>query len=190
MSNEHHVWGADVNQDEYVANYRVWLMGVMMRDVFPSASLPQRVLDIACGNGTCVSTYAAQWDQTGVVVGVDAYTDPVEQHHKVIYLKQDAVSFCAPDQFDVILSFEFIEHIPHYELLKFLRNMRASLKDGGWFIGSTPNGPQGDHVFKTQNPFHIREWHMDELQNVLSHFFSSAEVSDIGLNTLGFVCRK
>lgn len=184
MSNEHHVWGADVHQDEYVNNYRVWVAKYL-------TSVSGKVLDIACGNGSCVSKWAVcSFPMLSMVVGVDAYADPVEQHPKVIYLKQDAVSFCAPDQFDTILSFEFIEHIPHYELLKFLRNMRASLKDGGWFIGSTPNGPQGDHVSKTQNPFHIREWHMDELRNVLSHFFSSAEVSDIGLNTLGFVCRK
>ncbi len=181
MATERHVPGTDPQQDAYVYCYREWL---------GQRGVQGKVLDLGCGTGWCVSEFIAGSPDVNLVLGVDLFEGKHAEHPKVVYLEQDAVSFRAPEQFDFVLSFEFIEHIPHYELLKVLRNVHASLKEGGRFIGSTPNGPHGQFVFKTTNPYHIREWHADELRNVLEHFFREASVTDIGLNILGFECRK
>lgn len=182
MSLERHQWGVDTACDEYVTHYRQWFDSLKLK--------PKKVLDIACGSGNCMTAWLSnQYDC--FVLGVDKFAGPFEKAKSAIYLgERDATDFCATQQFDTVTSFEFIEHIPHYELLSFLANMRESLISGGHFVGTTPNGTSGNVMTKSANVYHVREWHQEELSNVLSHFFSESNVQDIGLNMLGFVCKK
>src|SRR4030042_3828224 len=61
--------------------------------------------------------------------------------------------------FDVIVSFEGIEHIKHPE--KFLKEVKRLLKDRGKFIISTPRKSHG-------NPYHIKEYSLEEFKQELS----------------------
>lgn len=180
MATEHHIPGHNLHEDAYVDCYRRWAK---------SLGIHGKVLDLGCGTGWCMTQFIAP-DCT-IVLGIDAYSGPPwAEHPKAIYLRQDATQFSAPGQFDHVLSFEFIEHIAHYDLLRLLRNVKESLIPSGRFLGTTPNGPEGRLVSKTVNPFHVREWHEKELRNILEHFFGNVCVSDIGLNILGFECQK
>ena len=54
------------------------------------------------------------------------------------WMQQDACALTIPDSsFDVVISSECIEHVPHPE--KALREMARVLKPGGFILVTTPN---------------------------------------------------
>ena len=72
--------------------------------------------------------------------------------------------------FDSVVSFQVIEHIE--EDLEFVNEVARVLRPGGKFVVSTPNAPMS----LTRNPWHVREYCADELQNILECNFSKVEV--------------
>jgi SAM-dependent methyltransferase len=71
--------------------------------------------------------------------------------------------------FDFVVSFQVIEHIPKDE--KFVAEIHRVLKPGGKFIVTTPNKPMS----LTRNPWHIREYTPEELENLLKSYFPTLE---------------
>lgn len=71
--------------------------------------------------------------------------------------------------FDSVVSFQVIEHIEAD--LEFVNEVSRVLRPGGKFVVSTPNGPMS----LTRNPWHVREYCADELQNILECNFSKVE---------------
>jgi len=129
----------------------------------------KRVLDIACGAG-----YGSQMlglAGAKAVVGVDLSAQTVEyakKHYQtpgVEFICADAEQFKWPEQFDVVVSFETIEHLHHPA--KFLERIRSLLVPGGNFILSVPLG-------ETR---HVDRYHL--------HAFSQEEVFDL-LEQAGF----
>lgn len=79
--------------------------------------------------------------------------------------------------FDVICSFENIEHLQHPE--RFLESAARLLGDEGVLLCSTPDRdcPLGQWVDgKPINPYHINEWYADEFQELLSARFERVEL--------------
>ena len=72
--------------------------------------------------------------------------------------------------FDSVVSFQVIEHIE--KDLDFVNEVARVLRPGGKFVVSTPNAPMS----LTRNPWHVREYTADELQNILECNFSKVEV--------------
>ena len=72
--------------------------------------------------------------------------------------------------FDSVVSFQVIEHIE--KDLDFVNEVARVLRPGGRFIVSTPNAPMS----LTRNPWHVREYCAEELQNILECNFSKVEV--------------
>ena len=68
--------------------------------------------------------------------------------------------------FDVIVSFETIEHLP--DDYRFLREVIRVLKPEGYFFISTPHNKKG---LAPQNPFHYREYSWDGFYELLSQYF-------------------
>ena len=71
--------------------------------------------------------------------------------------------------FDSVVSFQVIEHIE--KDLDFVKEVARVLRPGGRFVVSTPNAPMS----LTRNPWHVREYCADELQNILECHFSKVE---------------
>jgi 2-polyprenyl-3-methyl-5-hydroxy-6-metoxy-1,4-benzoquinol methylase len=102
----------------------------------------KKVLDIACGVG-----YGSQMlGQAGAskVVGVDVCPHAVDyargnyQGDNVNFVCADAEQFQSSEQFDVVVSFETIEHLQHpANFVKLIRNL---LTPEGKFILSVPLG--------------------------------------------------
>ncbi|MFM7423431.1 MAG: class I SAM-dependent methyltransferase [Elainella sp.] len=121
----------------------------------------KKVLDIASGAGfgskMLKETGAAQ------VIGVDISPTSIQyaQEHYgtagVSFVQADAEVFEWQEPFDVIVSFETIEHVPHPD--KFLAQIRKLLKPDGHFLLSVPLGetrhidPYHLHVFQQQDVF-------------------------------------
>ena len=131
------------------------------------------VLDIACGTGYGIGLLQKK---AAVVTGVDIDAEAII----------DARSECGPNSsvllgnglglpfannsFDVITSFETLEHL--HERIGFIQELRRVLRVGGTLFLSTPNAVYTKPVNgKPSNPFHIHEYTPAELTAELgSHF--------------------
>jgi len=96
------------------------------------------------------------------------------------YLHMDVQSLgFADESFDVATSFEVIEHLP--DVRRYLDEIHRVLRPGGQFIVSTPNH---DKVPEPGiNPFHVKEYTVDEFQAMLSEVFDHVEI-------YGQFCRR
>ena len=142
-------------------------------------AVDKNVLDIACGDG--FGTYLLS-KKAKSAIGVDisgntiklAKTNYGSKNKNLSYATSDALKFLSenPDKFDVIVSFETIEHLSEY--VKFCELAYKALKKGGLFIASTPNKELS--VFfagNTFNPYHIHEFYPGELSLLLEKIFRS-----------------
>lgn len=122
-----------------------------------------RVLDLSCGAGYGTHLIAKKAkNKIDEVIGIDIDPDVIQYakekyyHPKSTFLVKDATDSNLPEElggFDVIVSFETIEHIQEEE--KILANYFNLLKEGGTLIVSTPFGkgrgkPCG-------SPFHVHQ---------------------------------
>ena len=73
------------------------------------------------------------------------------------------------NRFDYVVSFQVIEHIERD--MDFVREVARVLRPGGKFIVTTPNAPMS----LTRNPWHVREYNVDELRSLLECHFSKVE---------------
>jgi 2-polyprenyl-3-methyl-5-hydroxy-6-metoxy-1,4-benzoquinol methylase len=102
----------------------------------------KRVLDIACGVG--YGSKRLQLAGATSVVGVDLSQETLAEARKnhqipgLQFVCANAETFEWPEPFDLIVSFETLEHLPHPE--KFIRRMSQLLAPGGDFILSVPLG--------------------------------------------------
>lgn len=75
-----------------------------------------------------------------------------------------------PDNyFDCVITFQVIEHIKKDDL--FVKEAFRVLKQGGKFIVTTPNKPMS----LTRNPWHVREYTSDELENLMKMYFQDID---------------
>jgi ubiquinone/menaquinone biosynthesis C-methylase UbiE len=133
------------------------------------------VLDVACGEG--YGTYMLS-KQVNRVIGVDISIEAIE-HAKKIYsnnnihfINANATSIPLEDSlFDVIVSFETLEHLEEHE--KLIKEFKRLLKNDGLLIISTP-----DKRFFSKNnpnPFHVKELNFFEFKSLLNKFFPSSQ---------------
>jgi GT2 family glycosyltransferase/SAM-dependent methyltransferase len=135
----------------------------------------QRVLDTGCGVGYGSGHIA---DVAAYVVGIDNDARAVgfaRGHYgrpNVSYLVGDCQSLPFESQaFDVVTSFELIEHLPDAKC--YLEEIRRVLKPSGTLVVSTPNRPvYHEHLGDVTNPFHVREWDLEEFLTLLKAYFS------------------
>jgi SAM-dependent methyltransferase len=90
----------------------------------------------------------------------------------------DLLSLTAGEHYDVVVSFETIEHIADTE--RFLQVLRDALKPGGLLFLSTPNrtvwNPRATRFDQPRNPFHRFELTRDELARLLRAHFRVEEI--------------
>ena len=121
------------------------------------------VLDIACGSG-----YGSQMlrDKGGAssVDGVDISENMIQYARahflsdNVIFTASDLIDYSSQKSYDVITSFETIEHIDDYK--KGLQKLHSLLIPGGTLLMSTPNRiitSYHSHSLedKPRNPYHF-----------------------------------
>lgn len=121
----------------------------------------KRVLDVASGEGYG-SFLLRRWGAESVE-GIDVDEQTVETAMRLFggdgvhYQCHTAEQLPFEDHtFDVVCSFETIEHLDHPEL--FLQEIRRVLKPGGNIILSCPNDPYYYKQGTPGNPFHKRQY--------------------------------
>lgn len=119
-----------------------------------------KVLEIGCGRGTLVHRLRAQGLD---VVGVETSATRIEES-RALYaaLPIEQISGTAlpfqNEQFDLVLSFDVIEHIPDTE--RHLLEVRRVLKPGGSYLLQTPN-KWTNSIFETIRWRSVSKWRVD-----------------------------
>jgi SAM-dependent methyltransferase len=114
-----------------------------------------RVIAIDIDSETCGEAAKAARDQSCVVVNGDCCKLPI-----------------ADNSADVFVSFETIEHVADHGAL--LQGVRRVLKQAGRLVVSTPNVLPGRE--RSGNPFHVREYRLDEFRALLHEHFEHVEM--------------
>lgn len=135
----------------------------------------KKVLDVACGEGYGSALMARV---AASVTGVDVAPKAIA-HAEVAYGNRPGLKFINAScdalpfddaQFDVVVSFETIEHIKTQD--KFLSEIRRVLKPDGVLVMSSPNKTEYSDVRGYTNEFHVKELYADELANLVSGHFA------------------
>jgi SAM-dependent methyltransferase len=134
------------------------------------------VLDAGCGVGYGTAFLAGRARR---VVGVDldpeavAYARGRYAAPNVEFRAGDVQALDLPDDaFDVVCSFETIEHVPDRDA--FLAEVRRVLRPGGAFVVSTPRAERTD--LRPANPFHEVELAPADFEALLRTRFGAVEL--------------
>ncbi|HOZ97246.1 MAG TPA: class I SAM-dependent methyltransferase [Niabella sp.] len=131
------------------------------------------VLEIGTGSGYGVEMIASRAEK---FVTIDKFENDniaklLNTHANVEFIKMNIppLSGIADNSFDFVITFQVIEHIKNDRL--FAKEIHRVLKPGGKLIVTTPN----KKMSLTRNPWHIREYLVPELKQLLSNDFASVE---------------
>jgi SAM-dependent methyltransferase len=147
---------------EHLARYRVACLLASSR----------RVLDAACGAGYGTALLAGAASRA---VGVDldeatiSYARSRFEGCEFVVGDVAALPFEA-GTFDLVVSFETIEHVSHPE--RAIEELTRVLADDGVLMMSTPN----KHRYLVENEFHRREFFHEEFVDLLSAHFPRVEL--------------
>ena len=151
-------------EDDHLARYRFATLYIRNKSV----------LDIACGTGygtRMLSDGGATYvDGVDINAEVVAFAQETYGTSQISYYIGDVCSFNQGKKYDVIVSFETIEHIPDYSCT--LSNLYNLLCESGILIISSPNRlitSPASCSFKDKpiNKFHVHEFSIHELTAIL-----------------------
>ena len=129
-----------------------------------------KVLEIGTGSGYGIELLSAKADSFLTIdkFASQAGLNASETIENVTFqqLNVPPLNGLESDSFDFVVSFQVIEHIEKDE--EFVKEIHRVLKKGGKFIVTTPNKVMS----LTRNPWHIREYTVSELTNLLTSHFS------------------
>lgn len=108
-------------------------------------------------------------------LAVDKFDTDISGQPNVEFRKQLLPSLAGIDDnsFDFAVTFQVIEHIQDDK--SFISEIHRVLKPGGVLMLSTPNRPMS----LTRNPWHIREYSVDELSALVRKSFAKVEVKGV-----------
>ncbi|MFH0762961.1 MAG: class I SAM-dependent methyltransferase [Candidatus Omnitrophota bacterium] len=150
-------------------------------------SAGKRVLELGCGDGYG-SFYLAKIASRAV--GIDYEEKVILQaknkyrHPNLSFLCMNATNLGFKDNsFDIICSFQVIEHIPENKLMLYLSEIKRVLSPGGRFYLSTLNL---EHNMKSpltykKNSAHCKEFKVDELKKLLLDIFPAVRIYGLRL---------
>lgn len=133
------------------------------------------VLEIGTGSGYGAEIISPECDTFTTIDKFESEVAKNSQLQNVTFLQMTVPPFedIADESFDFVISFQVIEHIKKDS--EFVKEIYRVLKKGGKFIVSTPN----IKMSITRNPWHIREYTITELKNLLLTNFQ--EVEELGV---------
>jgi 2-polyprenyl-3-methyl-5-hydroxy-6-metoxy-1,4-benzoquinol methylase len=130
----------------------------------------KRVLDMACGSGygsfMLASSGAIRVDGVDISEAAIGYARTNFKRENLTYIASDLLAFAPAEKYNVVVSFETIEHIENYR--EVIKKYQELLEPGGVLLLSTPNRLITSPKAKTladapSNVYHVREFIAQEL---------------------------
>ncbi len=130
-----------------------------------------KVLEIGTGSGYGIEVIAPETESYTTIDKFKSELSSKTSLKNVKFLQQKVPPLVGiqDNYFDYVVSFQVIEHIKKDNL--FVSEIFRVLKPGGKFIVSTPN----IKMSLTRNPWHIREYTIQELETLLLNDFQKVE---------------
>jgi ubiquinone/menaquinone biosynthesis C-methylase UbiE len=139
----------------------------------------KRVLDLASGEGYGSNALARE---AAYVLGVDVDADAVEAARQkytadnLCFMQGSADRIPAEDaSFDVVVSFETIEHMPEEMQHRFLDEVLRVLRPDGLFLVSSPDRHRTERS-GMHNPYHVHELYLEEMHEILRDRFAAVDI--------------
>jgi 2-polyprenyl-3-methyl-5-hydroxy-6-metoxy-1,4-benzoquinol methylase len=135
------------------------------------------VLDLGCGTGYGTQ-YLAKYVKK--ITGIDVDREAIKfarknyPHKNLEYKVADISSLNGTGKYDVIVSFEVIEHLKNPK--SFISKAHKMLKKGGTLIISTPNAEVVSPKGGVASPYHEKEFDYMELKSMLREKFTNVEI--------------
>lgn len=142
----------------------------------------KHVLDVGCGDGYGTA-FLAQTAKS--VIGIDYEERVIVSAQKkyiagnLKYMHMDATRLrFKENEFDLVCSFQVIEHLPEDKIMLYLNELKRVLRVGGKLYLSTPNL---DKMMKNprtynKNPAHCKEFKLEELRELLTRVFLDFDI--------------
>lgn len=146
------------------------------------------VLDAATGKGYG-AFHLAKVGRASTVSGIDldeeslVYACNRHRLRNLFFGRMDVTSMgFRAGSFDVVVSFETLEHIAPAKTIQFMREVVRVLRPDGALLISTPNRPV--YSVRTRTAGHINEMDSEEFRTLLSSFFEHCRFYYQGCNWL------
>lgn len=136
----------------------------------------KRVLDAACGTGYGTAILA---ERAREVVALDLSEEAIgyaRERYRAVNVEFLVADLSNPGladaSFDVVVSFETIEHLPDRDV--YLAHVARAVRDDGTYIVSTPRVDATTE--SPENPFHTVEYSRDDFEALLRRWFDDVEI--------------
>lgn len=132
-----------------------------------------QVLDVGCGRGYGFDVLGARSrSQTGVDISLPFLRAARHAYRGAAFAQATGEHLpFRSDSFDTAIAFEVIEHLQDDQ--GFLEDLRRLVRPGGSVAISTPNRLVSSGASKKPlNPFHVREYSVEEFEGLLQRVFS------------------
>ncbi len=138
------------------------------------------VLDAGCGTGYGSNMLASRALRVSAIDRSAEAIDYCRTHyaaHNLDFVRMDVTRLGFRRAFDVVVSFQVIEHLP--DPGAFLELLKEAAMPGGTILLATPN-VRTPSTGDAANPFHCSEMNHEELRSLLGKHFSSFQIHGIG----------
>jgi len=138
----------------------------------------KKILDIASGEGYGSNLLAKGASHvTGVDIDAGVIQEAIEKYKRqnLDFITGTVENIPAADkQFDVVVSFETLEHITNHD--RMISEVKRVLRPDGLIIISTPNKKNYSDKHSYKNPFHLKELYPEEFGDLLKKYFKNVLV--------------
>jgi 2-polyprenyl-3-methyl-5-hydroxy-6-metoxy-1,4-benzoquinol methylase len=134
------------------------------------------VLEVGCGEGRGIPLLTEYAKSFTAVDKIKEAIDELQKKHpagRFLSMNIPPLSGLADNAYDVVVSFQVIEHIKNDAL--FLKEIQRVLKPGGTALLTTPNRKMS----LSRNPWHIREYLPQELKTLAQKIFNQVDMKGI-----------
>jgi 2-polyprenyl-3-methyl-5-hydroxy-6-metoxy-1,4-benzoquinol methylase len=134
------------------------------------------VLEVGCGEGRGIELLAGKASSFTAVDKIKPIVERLKKKYpeaRLLTMNIPPLTGLPDNAYDFVVSFQVIEHIQDDDL--FLREIHRVLKPGGTAMLTTPNRK----LSLTRNPWHIREYLPEELDELAKRIFSSVQMKGI-----------
>jgi ubiquinone/menaquinone biosynthesis C-methylase UbiE len=144
----------------------------------------KRVLDCGCGTGYSLAHIASLYPAADLV-GIDPDAGAIDYASKrypsMQYVVMNGLDLTFPTaSFDIVLSFEVLEHLTRGEQQRYLNEMTRVLRPGGTLVLSTPNRD----VFSLGHSQSLNPYHLSENPVIYGQFFANVAARERDLAQL------